>query len=50
MSQTMYEILKCVNEDFTSTFAVSSSKTYIFWGENDSATPLLSGEKDSCFN
>jgi len=46
MSQTMYEILKCVvNEDFTSTFAVSSSKTYIFWGENDSATPLLSGEK-----
>lgn len=46
MSQTMYEILKkVVNEDFTSIFAVSTSKAYIFWGEKDTETPLLSGEK-----
>ena len=40
------EILKkVVNEDFTSIFAVSPSKAYIFWGEKDTETPLLSGEK-----
>ena len=46
MSQIMYETFKkVVNEDFTSTFAVSPSKTYLFWGNDDTATPLLSGEK-----
>lgn len=46
MSQTMYEILKMVvNEDFSSIFAKTPSHTFIFWGENDSATPLACGEK-----
>ena len=46
MSQTMYETLKrVVNEDFTTSFTSFSFKAYIFWGENDRATPLFSGEK-----
>lgn len=46
MSQTMYETFKkVVNEDFTSTFSSSSSHTYIFWGEKDSAMPIFCGEK-----
>ncbi|KHG34223.1 alpha/beta hydrolase [Sulfurospirillum sp. MES] len=45
MSETMYEILKCVvNEDFSDTFAKIRSQTFIFWGKEDKATPLLSGE------
>ena len=47
MSKTMYEILKLVvNEDFTEHFkSVSSTKTLIFWGREDTATHLQSGEK-----
>ena len=47
MSKVMYEILKLVvNEDFTEHFkSVSSTKTLIFWGREDTATHLQSGEK-----
>ncbi|QCD45112.1 alpha/beta fold hydrolase [Campylobacter mucosalis] len=46
MSRTMYETLKnVVNEDFSSKFANLNSRAFIFWGENDKATPLKSGEK-----
>ena len=46
MNQTMYEIMKrVVNEDFSAIFAQAKSKTFIFWGKEDRATPLLSGEK-----
>ncbi|WP_263832824.1 alpha/beta fold hydrolase [Sulfurospirillum oryzae] len=46
MSQTMYEILKrVVNEDFSEQFLTCKAKTFIFWGKNDAATPLASGEK-----
>lgn len=45
MSRTMYETLKnVVDEDFSSKFKALKSKTMIFWGENDKATPLKSGE------
>lgn len=46
MSQTMYEIVKIVvNEDFSERFLARKAQTFIFWGKEDSATPLLSGEK-----
>ncbi|MBQ9876479.1 MAG: hypothetical protein IJM31_05280, partial [Campylobacter sp.] len=47
MSKVMYEILKLVvNEDFTEHFkSVSSTKTLIFWGKDDTATHFESGEK-----
>jgi pimeloyl-ACP methyl ester carboxylesterase len=46
MSQTMYEILKIVvNEDFSEKFLARKAKTFIFWGQEDRATPLLSGQK-----
>lgn len=46
MSQLMYEVLKrVVDEDFTSIFSNVKSKTLLFWGEKDSATPLHSGHK-----
>lgn len=46
MSQTMYEILKkVVNEDFSDIFAKREAKTYIYWGEKDSATPLVCAKK-----
>ena len=45
MSQTMYEILKnVVDENFVPIFKKVTSKTFIFWGKDDSATPLSSGE------
>jgi len=45
MSQTMYEILKrVVNEDFSENFSARKAKTFIFWGKEDNATPLKSGE------
>ncbi|HIP30377.1 MAG TPA: alpha/beta hydrolase [Sulfurospirillum arcachonense] len=48
MSQTMYEILKnVVDEDFIPIFKKVTSKTLIFWGKEDSATPLSSGKKIS---
>ncbi|WP_024954641.1 alpha/beta fold hydrolase [Sulfurospirillum arcachonense] len=44
MSQTMYEIFKSVvDEDYRSVFAQVTSNTFIFWGKEDSATPLSSG-------
>ena len=46
MNQTMYEILKrVVDEDFSDIFKNIDSKTFIFWGKEDNATPLESGEK-----
>ena len=46
MSHEMYETFKyVVNEDFESYFAKSKSKTLCFWGKEDSATPLYTGEK-----
>jgi len=46
MSQIMYEVLKSVvDEDFKPVFEKVTSKTLIFWGKKDSATPLKSGEK-----
>lgn len=46
MSQNMYETFKnVVDEDFSATFQAYSGKTFIFWGENDRATSLESGEK-----
>jgi len=46
MSDTMYGILKrVVNEDLSDTFASLKSKTFIFWGKDDQATPLSSGQK-----
>ena len=48
MSQVMYETFKnVVDEDFVSIFSKVTSKTLIFWGKEDSATPLSSGEKIS---
>lgn len=49
MSKTMYETLKnVVDEDFSSKFADFGGKAFIFWGEEDKATPLKSGERVSC--
>lgn len=48
MSQEMYETFKIiVNEDFSDTFASYVGKTLIFWGEEDTATPLWNGKKVS---
>jgi pimeloyl-ACP methyl ester carboxylesterase len=48
MSKTMYEVLKnVVDEDFRPIFKKVTSKTLIFWGKEDSATPLSSGEEIS---
>ena len=48
MSKTMYETLKnVVDEDFSSKFAEFGGKAFIFWGEEDKATPLKSGERVS---
>jgi len=46
MSRTMYEIFKSVvDEDFVPVFEKVTSKTLIFWGKEDSATPLKSGKE-----
>ena len=46
MSQEMYETFKnVVDEDFESAFAKSQSKALLFWGKEDTATPLYTGEK-----
>ncbi len=48
MSQVMYETLKSVvDEDFSPIFKKVTSKTFIFWGKEDKATPLSSGKKIS---
>jgi len=46
MSHEMYETFKnVVNEDFEDNFPKVSSKSLLFWGKSDTATPLWSGEK-----
>jgi len=46
MSHEMYETFKnVVDEDFEDSFSVSKSKALCFWGKEDTATPLYTGEK-----
>lgn len=46
MSQTMYETFKnVVDEKIDNNFASFNNKALIFWGKEDTATPLKSGEK-----
>ena len=46
MSHEMYETFKnVVDEDFEAEFARSKSKALCFWGKEDTATPLYTGEK-----
>jgi len=46
MSHEMYETFKnVVDEDFESEFAKSKSRALCFWGIDDTATPLYTGEK-----
>jgi len=46
MSHEMYETFKnVVDEDFESEFANSKSEALCFWGIDDTATPLYTGEK-----
>ncbi|MEA1879968.1 MAG: alpha/beta hydrolase [Campylobacterota bacterium] len=48
MSHEMYETFKnVVDEDFEDEFSKSQSKTLCFWGKEDTATPLYTGEKIS---
>jgi pimeloyl-ACP methyl ester carboxylesterase len=46
MSHEMYETFKnVVDEDFTSQFLKSKSKAILFWGIDDTATPLYTGKE-----
>jgi len=46
MSHEMYETFKnVVDEDFEASFARSKSRALCFWGKEDTATPLYTGEK-----
>lgn len=46
MSHEMYETFKnVVDEDFEASFLKSKSKALCFWGKEDTATPLYTGEK-----
>lgn len=46
MSQEMYETFKnVVDEDFEANFEASKSKALLFWGKEDTATPLWTAEK-----
>ena len=46
MSHEMYETFKnVVDEDFEVSFSKSKSKALCFWGKEDTATPLYTGEK-----
>ncbi len=46
MSHEMYETFKnVVDEDFEDSFSKSKSKALCFWGKEDTATPLYTGEK-----
>jgi len=48
MSHEMYETFKnVVDEDFEDSFSASNSKALCFWGKEDTATPLYTGEKIS---
>jgi len=50
MSHEMYETFKnVVDEDFESEFAKSKSRALCFWGRDDTATPLYTGEKIAGF-
>lgn len=46
MSEVMYETFKkVVDEDFSDVFKNFSSSALVFWGKEDSATPIDSGKK-----
>ena len=46
MSHEMYETFKnVVDEDFEASFVESKSRALCFWGKEDTATPLYTGEK-----
>ncbi len=46
LNEGMYRTFKyVVNEDFEENFSKIGGKTLIFWGENDTATPLWTAEK-----
>jgi pimeloyl-ACP methyl ester carboxylesterase len=46
MSHEMYETFKnVVDEDFEEEFSKSKSRALCFWGKEDTATPLYTGEK-----
>lgn len=46
LNEAMYQTFKnVVDEDFGPLFSSSTSRAYIFWGKEDRATPLGSGEK-----
>jgi len=46
MNQVMYETFKnVVDEEFESNFTRYKGKALLFWGKDDTATPLWSGEK-----
>lgn len=46
MSHEMYETFKnVVNEDFESQFANFKNKAFLFWGKEDTATPLWTARK-----
>jgi len=46
MSHEMYETFKnVVDEDFEDSFSKSKSRALCFWGKEDTATPLYTGEK-----
>jgi len=46
MSQNMYTTFKnVVNEEFEHNFNNSKSRTLLFWGKNDTATPLWTAKK-----
>jgi pimeloyl-ACP methyl ester carboxylesterase len=46
LSEYMYQTFKnVVNEDFSDTFSKYEGKAILFWGKEDTATPLSSGEK-----
>lgn len=48
LNEAMYEVFKkVVDEDFSPIFSQCTSRAWIFWGIQDSATPLSSGEKIS---
>ncbi|SFZ98040.1 2-hydroxy-6-oxohepta-2,4-dienoate hydrolase [hydrothermal vent metagenome] len=48
MSHEMYETFKnVVDENFEDSFSASKSKALCFWGKEDTATPLYTGEKIS---
>lgn len=46
LNEAMYQTFKnVVDEDFSQFFAQCKAQAYVFWGRDDSATPLSSGEK-----